>query len=262
MPSAVPPRGEAVGVVDSHAHLTSCDAPVAELLAEARAAGVMRVVTIGCGEESSREAVALAGTHTEVWAAVGVHPHDASGWTAADADWIRELAADPRVVAIGECGLDYHYDRSPRDAQERAFRDQIGLARELGRPLVVHTREAADDTIRILREDAAGMAVVLHCFSLPDRVDVVAAEGWYASFAGPISFPRSDDLRAAAAALPADRILVETDSPYLAPVPRRGRPNRPAYVAHTLAAVAAARGVDIEEADAFTTANAARVFGW
>lgn len=262
MPAAVPASREAVGVVDSHAHLTSCDAPVAELLSEARAAGVERVVTIGCGERSSRDAVALAEEHPQVWAAVGVHPHDASGWSDADAAWIRELAAHPRVVAIGECGLDHHYDRSPHDTQERAFRAQIALARECGLPLVVHTRDAADDTIRILRQDAAGLTVVLHCFSLPERVEEVAAEGWYTSFAGPVSFPRSDDLRAAAAALPAERILVETDAPYLAPVPRRGRPNRPSYVAHTLAAVAAARGIDVDAADALTTANAARVFGW
>lgn len=206
--------------------------------------------------------MALAAARDDVWAAVGVHPHDADGWTDADAGWIRELAGHPRAAAIGECGLDHHYDRSARDAQERAFRAQIALAREAGLPLVVHTRDAAGDTLRILREDAAGLDVVLHCFSLPDHVAEVAAEGWYASFAGTLTFRRSDDLRAAAAALPADRLLVETDSPYLAPVPRRGRPNRPAYVAHTLAALAEARRIGVDEADALTTANAARVFGW
>ncbi|HWH13428.1 MAG TPA: TatD family hydrolase, partial [Miltoncostaeaceae bacterium] len=214
--AAVPARREAAGVVDSHVHLASCAGEPATLVAEARAAGVDRMVTIGCGHASSLQAVALAERHPEVWAAVGVHPHDADGWTDADARWIRELAAHPRVVAIGECGLDHHYDRSARPAQERAFRAQIGLARECGLPVVVHTRDAADDTLRILREDADGHPVVLHCFSLPDEVAAVAAAGWYASFAGTLTFRRSDDLRAAAAALPEDRVLVETDAPYLA----------------------------------------------
>lgn len=231
-------------------------------MAEAREAGVTRIVTIGCGHASSTTAAALAERHPEVWAAVGVHPHDADGWTDADAGWIRELAGHARVVAIGECGLDHHYDRSGRAAQERAFRAQIALAREAGLPVVVHTRDAADDTLRILREDAAGHPVVLHCFSLPEHVDAVAQAGWYASFAGTLTFRRSDDLRAAAAALPADRLLVETDTPYLAPVPRRGRPNRPALVVHTLAALAEARGVDAGEMERVTDVNAARVFRW
>ncbi len=262
MPAAVPPHRGAVAVVDSHTHLASCDAPAAELVAEAVAAGVTRMVTIGCGRESSETAVGLADAHDEVWAAVGVHPHDADGWSDADADWMRALAAHPKVVAIGECGLDYHYDHSTLPHQADAFRAQIAIARDVGLPVVVHTREAADDTLRILRDDAAGHPVILHCFSLPHHVDAVAAEGWYASFAGPLTFNRSDDLRAAAAALPAERLLVETDAPYLAPVPRRGRPNRPALVAHTLAALATARGITVDEADALTTANSAAVFGW
>jgi TatD DNase family protein len=262
VPAAVPAGGRVPRVVDSHAHLASGDVPPEDLVAEAAEAGVTRMVTIGCGRDSSLGAVAIAERHPEVWAAVGVHPHDADGWTDADAGWIRELAAHPRVVAIGECGLDHHYDRSARQAQERAFRAQLALAREAGLPVVVHTREAAEDTLRILDADAAGLDVVLHCFSLPEHVDRVVERGWYCSFAGTLTFRRSDDLRAAAAALPADRLLVETDTPYLAPVPRRGRPNRPAYVAHTLAALAEARGIGVAEADAMTTANAARVFRW
>lgn len=232
------------------------------MIAEAAAAGVTRIVTIGCGRASSETAVALAEAHPGVRAAVGVHPHDADGWSDADADWILRLAGHPRVVAIGECGLDHHYDRSARDAQERAFRAQIALARRAGLPVVVHTRDAAADTVRILDEDAAGLDVVLHCFSLPAHTEAIAGRGWYCSFAGTLTFPRSDDLRAAAAALPAERLLVETDTPYLAPVPRRGRPNRPAYVAHTLAVLAETRGLSPAEAAALTDANAARVFGW
>lgn len=193
---------------------------------------------------------------------MGVHPHDADAWTDADATWIRELATHPKVVAIGECGLDHHYDYAERPAQERAFRGQIAVAREVGLPLVIHTREASAQTLAILDADAGDHPVVLHCFSMPDHVETVAARGYMTSFAGPLTFRKSDDLRVAAAALPADRLLVETDSPYLAPVPRRGRPNRPANVAYTLAALAVVRDVPVADMDALTTANAARIFGW
>lgn len=226
------------------------------------AAGVTRIVTIGCGRESSEGAVALADAHPEVYAAVGVHPHDSDAWTDDDARWMADLASHPRVVAIGECGLDHFYDNARRDNQQRAFRAQIAVARDAGLPVVVHTRDAADDTVRILRQEAAGHPVIIHCFSMPERVDDVTAEGWYASFAGPLTFPKSLALREAAAALPADRLLVETDAPYLAPVPRRGRPNRPALVAHTLERLAEVRGLTVADADALTSANAAAVFGW
>lgn len=223
-----------------------------------------RIVTIGVGRASSERAVMLADEHPMVWAAVGVHPHDADGWTAADAGWIRDLAGHPRVVAIGECGLDHHHDHSARDAQERAFRGQIAVARETGLPLVIHTRDATEDTLRILDEDAGDHPVILHCFSItgPEDVDRVIASGWYTSFAGPLTYPKNGGLREAAARIPADRLLVETDSPYLSPVPRRGRPNQPAHVAHTLAALAGVRGMDVAACDALTTANAARVLGW
>jgi TatD DNase family protein len=234
---------------------------VDQLVAEAAAAGVERIVTIGTGRESSERAVAHADAHPAVFAAVGVHPHDADGFSEADLEWMRETAAHPKVVAIGECGLDYHYDHAAREAQWRAFVAQIGLAREVGLPVVVHTREAAADTFAILRAEAGGMPVILHCFSLPEHVDEVIREGWMTSFAGIVSFPKSEDLREAARALPEDRLLVETDAPYLAPVPRRGKPNRPAYVAHTLAALAEARDTPVDELDRLTTANAARVLG-
>ena len=223
------------------------------------AAGVERVVTIGTGRASSERAVELADTHAEVWAAVGVHPHDADGWTADDRRWILELAAHPRVVAIGECGLDYYRGHSAPDAQRRAFAEQIALAREAGLPVVVHTRDAEEDTIAVLDREADGHPVVLHCFSMPSRAEAVAERGWYASVAGQVTYPKSTDLQEAVRRLPGERLLVETDSPYLAPVPRRGRPNRPANVAHTLRFVAGLRGVAPERLDEETTANAHRV---
>jgi len=231
-------------------------------VSEAAAAGVERIVTIGVGRESSERAVALCEAHPELRAAVGVHPHDADGFRPADEDWIRELAAHPAVVAIGECGLDFHYDNSPRDAQRRAFSAQVGLARETALPLVIHTRDAAEETLAILADEADGHPVVLHCFSMPERLDEVVERGYVVSIAGQVTYRGAGDLRAAAAAVPGELLLVETDSPYLAPVPRRGRPNRPANLAHTLRAVAALRGVSEEALDELTTRNAARVFAW
>jgi TatD DNase family protein len=233
-----------------------------EAIAEARAGGVERIVTIGVGRQSSERAVALAERHPEVSATVGVHPHDAEHFRAADLDWMRALATRPEVVAVGECGLDYHYDNSPRDAQAEAFAAQIALARETGLPLVIHTRDAARDTLDLLARDAGDHPVLLHCFSLVDELDEVIERDYWMSFAGTVTFTRSDDLRAAAARAPEDRLLVETDSPYLTPVPHRGTPNRPAHVVHTLAAVAAARGIPAEDLDAITSTNAARLFGW
>lgn len=228
-------------------------------MAEAAAAGVDRIVAIGVGRASSESAVALADEHPGVFAAVGVHPNDADAYTPADDAWIRELLAHPKVVAVGECGLDFYRDHARPDAQRRAFSAQIGLAREAGLPLVIHTRDAADETFAMLDAEAAGHPVVLHCFSLPDRLDEAAERGWMLSFAGPVTFPKSVELQEAARRAPAELLLVETDSPYLAPVPRRGRPNRPANVAHTLRFVAALRGVSEGDLDALTTANAVRV---
>ncbi len=236
--------------------------PADQLVAEAAAAGVERIVAIGVGRASSERAVALAGEHSGVFAAVGVHPHDADGFTDADVAWLRELCADPRVVAVGECGLDNHRDHARPDNQRRAFLAQIALARETTLPLVIHTRDAARETLDILAAEAAGHPVVLHCFSLPEHLDEVVERGYMLSFAGPVTFPKSAALRQAAQDAPGELLLLETDSPYLAPVPRRGRPNRPANVAHTLRAVAELRGVTEAELDELTTANAARVFGW
>ena len=218
-------------------------------------------MTIGVGRASSERAIALAEAHPEVSAAIGIHPHDAAGYTPADDSWLRELAAHPAVVAIGECGLDYHRNLSPPDAQRRAFDAQIALALECGKPLVIHTREAAEDTLTAL-EAAGEHPVVLHCFSIPEHLDEVLARGYMTSFAGQVTYPKATGLHEAARRIPDDRLLVETDSPYLAPVPRRGRPNRPANVAHTLRFLAELRGVEPEALDAVTSANAARVFGW
>jgi TatD DNase family protein len=236
---------------------------VPDLIAAAAAAGVERMVTIGCGRAQSEQAVQLADQHPEVYAAVGVHPVDAGrgGWSDSALDWIRHLAAHDKVVAIGETGLDYFHDRdTPRD-QPRAFRAQAELAADLGMPLVIHTRDAADDTMAILRE--VGLRdVVLHCFSIPEYLDEALERGWTISLAGPVTFPRNTELRDVVPRIPADRLLVETDAPYLAPVPMRGKRNQPAFVAHTLACVADLRGDDVADLDRATTATAARVFGW
>lgn len=234
-----------------------------DLIAAALDAGVTRMVTIGCGRESSEHAVALADAHPEVWAAVGVHPVDAGkgNWHDSDVDWIRDLAQHDRVVAIGECGLDYFHDRSTPDGAIRAFRAQCEIAADLDMPLVIHTREAADDTMVILRE-AGTSQIILHCFSIPEYLDEAADRGWMMSVAGPVTFPKNTALREAAPRIPEAQLLVETDAPYLAPVPMRGKRNQPAFVAHTLECVAALRGVGTDHLNAVTTANAARIFGW
>ena len=236
--------------------------PAAELVAEAAAAGVERIVAIGVGRASSERAVALAREHAGVHAAVGVHPNDADGFTDDDLVWLRELAAAPEVVAVGECGLDFFRDRARPENQRRALSAQIALARQTGLPLVIHTREAGRETLDVLAAEAGDHPVVLHCFSLPEHLDEVVERGYMLSFAGPVTFPKSVALQEAARRAPAELLLVETDSPYLSPAPRRGRPNRPANVAHTLRFIAGLHGVPEEEFDALTSANAARVFGW
>lgn len=213
------------------------------------------------GRESAERAVALADRHQGVFCAVGVHPHDADGYTPADDRWMRDLAAHPKTVAVGECGLDFYRDHSAPAAQRRAFSAQIALAREVGLPLVIHSREATADTLATLESEAEDHPVVLHCFSMPDRVAEVAQRGYWTSFAGQLTYRRAEDLQAAARELPAERLLVETDSPYLAPVPRRGRPNRPVNVLHTLEFLAGLRDVEAREMDDLTTGNAERVFG-
>ena len=227
----------------------------------AREGGLAAIVTIGIDVTTSRRAVGFAERFDDVYATVGLHPHDAATLDDALLGELEELAAHPRVVAVGECGLDFYRDLSPRDAQRRAFSAQIELARRVGLPLVVHVREAGDEAMALLAAEAHDLTVVMHCFSLPQYVDECNARGYYASFAGNVTYKNAAGLREAAAKIRDDRLLVETDAPFLAPVPNRGNSNVPAWVTHTAALVAEVRGVPAAELAALTTANAQRVFG-
>jgi TatD DNase family protein len=223
--------------------------------------GLLSLITVASDVASNARAVALAEAHEHVYATVGLHPHDASHMTDSFLAEIGRMAAGPKVVAIGETGLDYHYDHSPRDVQRRVFGQQLDLAKRLGLPAVIHSREADEDTVAILR--ASGLTRgVLHCFSgSPALFDLAVKMGLHMSIAGPVTFPRAADLRAAAARIPDDLLLVETDAPYLTPVPYRGKRNEPAYVAYTAAEVAALRGITLEDVARITTLNARRLFG-
>jgi TatD DNase family protein len=245
-------------LIDTHAHLDACADRPAALLRRARDAGVDRVITIGTGIDSSREAVALAERHDEVFAALGIDPHQAGGADAGRIDELRELFTQERAVAVGETGLDFFRDHAPRDGQLTLFKAQLELATELGKPVVIHNRDADPATAKAL-EGFEG-TVVLHCFSSPGLLEPALERGYYVSFAGNVTYPKAEALRAAAKRVPADRILAETDSPYLAPQPRRGRPNEPANVVHTVAALAEARGEDASDLAAAIDANATAAF--
>jgi TatD DNase family protein len=245
-------------VIDTHAHLDHEDDPAA-VLARARVAGVTRVISVGSGLPSCAATLALAEREEGVFAALGFHPHQAG--EEADLGVLRELLAHPRAVAVGETGLDWFRDYAPRDRQETLFRAQAALAAELGKALVVHTRAADADTVAVLRETAGDAPVVLHCFSSWRFLEPALEHGWYCSFAGNVTYPKAGDLRAAAAEVPRDRLLAETDSPYLAPQPVRGKGNEPANVVHTLAALAKARGEEPAALEGAIEANAARAFG-
>jgi TatD DNase family protein len=250
-------------VIDSHTHLDLCEPPDSELVAAAVAAGVSKIVTVGTDGASCRAALAAAEDFPQVYAAVGRHPNAATGFDDADLAELAALAAHPKCVAVGETGLDFYRDGAPRTDQERAFRAQISLAREAGKPLVIHTRAASDETLELLESEAAGVRVILHCFSMPERIEeCLAHEDWWISFAGNVTFPKAEALRVAALRVPAERLLVETDAPYLAPQVVRGKPNQPAYVADTARALAVERRVPYEELDGAVEASAAEVFGW
>jgi TatD DNase family protein len=249
-------------VIDSHCHLDSCKPPDGELVARARQVGVTRIATVGMNGPTIERALEAAREHEGVFAIVGRHPHEAEGFDDAGLEEIRLAAAAPEAVAVGETGLDYYRDRAPRDDQRRAFEAQVDLARELGLPVVIHTRAAEDDTFAILRERAEGITVILHCFSAPDRVDECVERGYVCSFAGNVTYPKATELQEAARAVPAELLMVETDAPYLSPQPVRGEPNEPANVVETAHFVAELRGVSYEELDVAVTATAARVFGW
>jgi TatD DNase family protein len=249
-------------VIDSHTHLDRGPATEPELVTEARAAGVNRILTIGMDSRSCRAALAAAETHDAVFAAVGRHPNDSTGYDDAVTQELRELAEHPKVLAIGETGLDDYRDYAPRADQERAFSAHMALAREVGTPLVIHTRAAEDDTIAMLDAEAQGLEVILHCFSMPDRLDECLDHGWWISFAGNVTYPKAQDLAEAAERVPLDRLLVETDAPYLTPQDVRKHRNQPAYVVHTARFVAERRGISYEELETAVEANAARLLGW
>jgi TatD DNase family protein len=244
---------------DSHCHLEyhDDDDRAAEAVADASAAGVARLVTVGTDAARSADAIAVAARFPEVWATVGVHPHEASGGV----DGILPLLSEAKVVAVGECGLDYYYDHSPRDAQRAAFAAQVALAHKHRLALVIHTRDAWDDTFDVLAAEGTPDRTVFHCFTGgPEEARRALDTGAFLSFSGIVSFPAAAAVRAAAVLCPADRLLVETDSPYLAPVPHRGKRNRPAWVTAVGAAVAAARGEPLPDVAACTFVNAAVAF--
>jgi TatD DNase family protein len=227
-------------MIDTHAHLDACADPAEAVVGRAREAGVSRIVSIGTGLDSCRETLAIAARDENVFAALGIHPHQAAEPDADRLDELRALLGDERAVAVGETGLDFYRDYAPHQRQRELFERQLDLAGELGKPVVIHTRAASDETAAALeRFDGT---VVLHCFSDPGLMPVALERGYYVSFAGNVTYPKAEELREAARLVPGDRLLAETDSPYLAPQPRRGRPNEPANVVHTVAALAEARG--------------------
>jgi TatD DNase family protein len=256
-------------VIDSHTHLHLCEPSNSELVAAAEAAGVTRMLTVGIDGASCRAALAAAEDFPQVHAAIGRHPNAARGFDDADLAELRALAAHPRCAAIGETGLDFYVRDgqssaavAPRADQQRAFAAQIELARETGKPLVIHTRAAEQDTLAQLAAQADGVSVVMHCFSMPERLDECVARGYAISFAGNVTYRSAADLAAAAQRVPDDLLLVETDAPYLSPQSVRKHRNQPAFVVHTAAFVAELRGVGVQELGATVQRNAARVFGW
>ncbi len=243
--------------------MAAFDADRGEVLARAAAGGITECLVVSAERGDEPAIAAFARAHPGVRAAVGLHPHEASAWGGETAVRIAAAADDPLVVAVGEIGLDFHYDRSPRPAQETAFREQIRLARSVSRPIVVHSRSASEQTLRILEEERAGEAGgILHCFSETTEVARRAvALGFLISFSGLLTFPAAGALREAAAAVPPERLLVETDAPYLTPVPLRGRRNEPLYVSHTVALLARLHGLPAEEMARITAENFRSLFG-
>jgi TatD DNase family protein len=249
-------------VIDSHTHLDLCEPANTELVAAAEAAGVTRILTVGIDGGSCRAALLAAEAFPQVYAAVGRHPNSATGFDDADRAELEALAAHQRCVAIGETGLDFYRDGAPRADQQRAFAAQIELARNTGKPLVIHCRAAEQDTLAQLATEAEGVSVVLHCFSMPEHLQTCLERGYAISFAGNVTYKSAAELAHAATLVPEDRLLVETDAPYLTPQVVRKQRNQPAFVAHTLQFVAELRGVGVAELGAAVERNAARIFGW
>ena len=244
-------------MIDTHAHLDAVeDAPAA--LARAREVGVTRVITVGTEIDSCRAAVELAEQEDGVFAALGIHPHEAGGPDADRLDELRDLLAGDRAVAVGETGLDFFRDYAPRDRQQELFQAQLALAGELDLPVVIHSRDAEEATLEAI--NAYPGRVILNCFSSPGLLPTALERRWYVSFAGNVTYPKAEDLRAAAARVPEESILAETDTPYLAPQPRRGRPNEPANVVHTVEALAAVRGVSADALAERIDSNADEAF--
>lgn len=251
-------------LVDSHAHLDDARFAADQDATIQRAwdAGVRRILTIGngTGPDDMACGIPIAERYDWIWTSAGVHPHDASRFEAKHLDLMAQLADHPRVCAIGETGLDYHYDNSPRDVQRHVFRQQVELAAQLNLPVIIHTREADDDTAAILREIRPAKGV-LHCFTSGRALaDTALALGLLISFSGIVTFPKANELAAIARDVPRDRLLVETDCPYLAPVPHRGRRNEPAFVSETARFLANVRGMDAAEFSSQTSTNFSRLF--
>jgi TatD DNase family protein len=255
-------------MIDSHTHLFLCDGAEADVVAAATAAGVEQLLTVGMDAETNPAAIAAAERHDGVFAAVGRHPNEATGFDDSTAAEIARLGAHEKVRAIGETGLDYYRDTAARDDQRRAFAAQIEIAVDLALPIVIHARDpeggsdAVDEIFDTLDARAAGQAVILHCFSAPQRVADAADRGWHCSFAGNVTYPSAEALREAAAKVPEERILVETDAPYLSPQEKRGKRNEPANVVATARLVAEVRGVSYEQLERTVEANARALFGW
>ncbi|MDP1960703.1 MAG: TatD family hydrolase [Reyranella sp.] len=252
-------------LIDSHCHLDFPElaGDEAGVLARARTAGVAGMLTIGTRLDQFERVRAIAERHSNVWCSVGVHPHEAKEEGQRTPDRLVAATHHPKVVGIGETGLDFYYQHSPRDEQVESFRAHIAASRQTGLPLIVHTRDADRETIDILEEEAGKGAFpgLIHCFtSGPEVARCALALGFYISISGIVTFKAAEDLRGGVRDIPLDRLLVETDSPYLAPVPKRGKTNEPAYVAHTAAKVAELKGVSVGELEEATTANFFRLF--
>ena len=250
-------------MIDSHTHLASCREDDGALVSEAMEAGVSKLLTVGIDRASCEAALAAAESHPGVvHAAVGLHPNASTGFSDSDRDWIAELAAHPSCVAVGETGIDLHRETAPLADQQAAFIAHCEIARELDRALVIHTRAADAETLAILDRHARDLRVILHCFSMPDRVVECIDRGWWISFAGNVTYPAAHELRSASVAVPTERLLVETDAPYLTPQPVRKERNRPANVVLTAAAVAAERRVPADAFEAGVESAAEAVFRW
>ncbi|MHB8772087.1 MAG: TatD family hydrolase [Syntrophales bacterium] len=249
--------------IDTHAHLEmeAFDKDREDVLARAAAAGLTAIITVGTTIPDCEKALALARRYRQVYASVGVHPHEASGIDAASYDALRRFAAEPKVVALGEIGLDFFYDHSPREVQLRSFAAQLDLAAELDLPVIIHDRDAHGETLGLLRERRGRLRGVLHCFSGDAAMAEECVEmGFYISIAGPVTYPKADQLRSVAREVPVERLLVETDCPYLAPQPHRGKRNEPAYVIETARRLAELRGIPALEMEQVTAENARRLF--